>query len=68
MKTAIQAAKEIGISTRRFGYVALRQGVAPTALPGTEGRKVPTYVYTPEQVARIAALVPSCDGNGHRKS
>lgn len=64
MKTAPEAAKAIGISTRRFGYIVDRMKIRPAIVTGTERNRYPVCVYTPEQVAAIAAEAPLRDGNG----
>jgi hypothetical protein len=64
LKTAPEAAKALGISTRRFGYVVDRIKMVPTRVTGTEKNKYPIMVYTPAQIATIAAEVPLRDGNG----
>lgn len=67
LKTDVEAAKGLGIATIRFNHIARRHDIRPTTVAGTEKRKYPRMVFTPEQVARVAELAPLCDGNGHRK-
>lgn len=64
LKTAPEAAKDLGITTIRFNNIACRHHVYPATVAGTEKNKYPRYVFTPEQIARIAELVPLCNGNG----
>ncbi len=69
LRTAVQAAKEIGISTRKFGYMwRALPDCSGVVLAGTEKNKYATVVYTPEQVARIAEAAPRYDGNGRLKA
>lgn len=63
--TAPEAAKSIGVSTRKFGYVATRTQTAGSIVTGTEKNKYPVIVYSPEQVALIASESTRRDGNGH---
>jgi hypothetical protein len=54
-----EAAQSIGISTQKFNKVTRNSAnnVSPMAVAGSEKNKVPTYVYTPEQVERVKAIL-----------
>jgi hypothetical protein len=62
--TDSEAAKSIGISTRKFNYVRRALRIEGQIVTGTELNKYPTVVYTPEQVAQIATEAQVRDGNG----
>lgn len=64
MRTAVQAGKDTGMGTRKFGFVARRLSVSPLVVTGTERNQFPTWVYTPDQVAEIAASSHRYNGNG----
>jgi hypothetical protein len=51
-----EAASSVGLSTQKFNKVARKNEIVPTIVTGTEKNKYPMYVFTPEQVARVAAL------------
>ena len=67
MKNAKDAAKSIGMTTRRFNMVRQSIGMRGVCPVGREKARdqLAILIYTPDQIATIAAEASKRDGNGN---